>query len=227
MKPQIYNFHYLDESGIDSLFAQSGKSYIEQIVHKKLNATKGSGKIEFSLGSLFRWLGLGKTDLKGKLSHEKIGSEEFSEIFLVEHKLKIVLDLLKKEKLLVLLTEDNFNPINIQKSHFVELEGTFEVPERKEVSRKTKILDMQLVFPTHFKKLDESLSFELDPFTEFKCWMGGSLIRMGTSLKKYTLGLQHLMIIWHSREVKLRVFGELTSIKEGEFYIKPFSIRAT
>lgn len=226
MESQIYYYYYLDESGIDTLFAQSGKLYINQIIHKKLKAIKGSGKGKVSVGNLFKLLGLGKVDLEGKLAHEKIGSEEFNEIFRVEHKLKIILDLLKKKNQLVLLTEDKFNPKTIKVSQFVDLEGTFKLPDYKEVSNKTKILNKQLSNAFYFSKIDGISLPVLTPFVEFYCYIGDSVIRMGTSLEKYSMGLSHFLIIWHYEEVKLRVFGELTtSASEGEYYLKPFSIR--
>ncbi len=245
MKNQIFNYYYLDEDKIDSLFAQLDKLHIDKITRKILNTTKGKGKGKTVLGSIFGRLGLGEIDLEAELSKEKISSEEFSEHLLVEHKILGILDSLKEEKKLVLLTKDNFDTTTIQMGQFVELVAFFRTPDfqEKDISSETLMQRQRQELYFHevskekrrevqnrghmfaMENLDKPDNIFSSGFVTFKCCLGKSLIHMGTSLVKYTIGLHHLMIAWHYRKVKLNVFGQLTPIKENEFYLKPFSIR--
>lgn len=247
MEDQIFNYYYIDENSIDSLFAQLDKSYIDKVAHKSLNTTKGSGRGKIGLSSLFRTLGVGEANLEAKLSTEKMSSEEFSEVLLVEHKIKAILDSLKEEKKLVSLTKENFDSTAIQKVKFVELEALFRTPEFQEqvIAYETARLnesEMKKIYyhqdllkswheeqnrvhrlvMTNTHRPDLCIS---KGFVTFTCRLGKSLIHMGTSLIKYTVGLHHLMIAWHHRKVMLIVFGQITPINENEFYLKPYTIR--
>jgi len=81
MSSQINIFYYLDYEGLGSLFVQSGKPYIEAVIHKKIKDMNKNVSSKIGIGSLFTWLGIGEAKVEGELSHERLDSEEFTEYF--------------------------------------------------------------------------------------------------------------------------------------------------
>lgn len=244
MKDQIFNYYYIDENSIGSLFAQLDKPYIDKVNHKIQNSTKGGGRARIGLGNILRKFGMLEADFDAKLNIDKMRTKEYRELLFVEHKIKAVFGALKKKKELVFLTKESFNSVAIDKSIFVELEALFRTPELKGVDLTNMLLRAEVdeahlqeyswkrvseryknVHRDAIKNIDKSNNLSSFGFVTFKCCMGKSLIHMGTSLTKYVIGLHHLMYAWHYRKVMLSVFGQITPIKENEFYLKPFTIR--
>lgn len=206
----MVSFYYLDQEGIDSLFAQVGKPYVETIVRRKTSGTtrKASGKI--STGLVLKWLGIGEVGADVGLNHGRTYSEEFTEFLRTEHKLRIAMNAVSEGKALIVFNEDTFDAEDFQaedfqKALFVDFSGHFET--------------QSFCDAISLRKRNHT-----DQFVTFRC--RHAPITMGTSLRKYETGLSHLAIAWGRGEAELRIFGVLTPTGRGEFYLKPFAVSA-
>jgi len=206
----IESFTYLDDNGIESLFSQIGKPYVDEVIHRETREIKGKASSEIKLGKVLALLGIAEADAEGGLDYARASSEEFTAQLKTENKLKIVMDALDSKHLLLVLDfgdymkaaggKEQSNPLDqITTASFVDFTGWFD----------TRIL-----------RNAELSSGTTNSFVEFpSCDLP---LIMGTSMDKYKLGLNHVRVQMGLVDSCLKVFGELTPVA-NRFYLKPFA----
>ena len=222
-KSSLELYHYIDEGGLDSLYAQCGQFLVESLT-KMEKAGEIDANVEVEIGKLLSMLGIGGAKIEGEISLNRLKSESLKTIFRVEQRIPLILDYLR--------TEGNIREFaladvaTIKEDGYVLIEGEFQTPDFQEVLEKSKVDPMQIMFAALVGDKDK---LKLQGFVQFVSHTAVGRITMGTSLAKYKTGLQHLMIMWRSsggdpRQVRLCVFGYLTRKGEGEYYLKPFTV---
>jgi hypothetical protein len=126
----LHNFHYINEPRIDTDFSQVMKSLITGISTKTITELEFEGGGELSLGRVLEWLGA-NLGISGNIRKRKVHEQELKQELHVANKLAIVVNILRKEKLLPELFLDSSN-IDEQKlvsdltsSKFCLLNGKF------------------------------------------------------------------------------------------------------
>lgn len=198
----ITEFAYLDDEGVDRLFAQTGKLHLESVVHKNEHSTAGKATGTLKIGKVLELFGLAGADISGSVDHGRTISEEFTENLGTIGKLKIVID--------SLITAQTLTRIDV----------------RKRSAGLDRIVRPTFVdYSAWFKTRDEvqRIAQSVDPvkeFSEFPC--SDAPVTLGSSLAKYKLGFHHVRGMFGYGEAFLRVFGSLAPTGLS-YYLKPFA----
>ncbi len=218
---EVQLYHYLDEEGLDLLYAQCGQFLVESLITVE-KAGEIDGSTEVEIGKLLSMVGLGSVKLDGHVSLNRLKSESLKSVFRVEQRIPLVLGYLRAQGQLCELTQAG---AVIEEDGYVLIENEFLTPNFKEVLEKAKANDMWM-FAAFF---GDRNSIKREGFVQFTSQVSSGRVTMGTSLNKYQTGLQHLMLMWESaegerRKVRLRVLGYLTRKSEKDYYLKPFAV---
>ena len=212
-KVQLYV--YLDDEGLDSMYAQCGEFLVENLTTLE-NAGKIEGSAKVKTGQILNILGIGGAELDGQLSINRLKSESVKSIFLVEHRVPLLLDYLKTTKQIHELNENN---IIIKEGGYILFESKFLTPNLSEVLDQAK---PKRISPSSQDNITRG-------FVKFTAQLNSIKITMGTSVAKYKIGLHHLIYMWQSVEgdrriVNLSVFGYISKVGSNDYYLKPYAI---
>ncbi|MDL1987822.1 MAG: hypothetical protein LWX08_09215, partial [Deltaproteobacteria bacterium] len=185
-KDVLQLYHYLDEEGLNSLYAQCGQFLIESLTDLKING-KLDGDATIEIPKLLSMVGLGGAKIGGKISLNRLKSESFKSIFRVEQRISLILDHLRKQGNLCEFAQSD--AVTIKDDGYVLLESEFKAPNFRKVIEYSKAEPKRAMFSAFFG--DKEMSRPKD-FVQFVSHTAAGIITMGTSLEKYKTGLPHL-----------------------------------
>lgn len=191
---------YLDVDGIDLLFQQSGLGHLQQIVRKTSNASTAKLGFNVTLGKVLEMFGIGSAKLAGDLTEGSTVVEEATQTFSTIAKLKVIMDEMAESQSLHILRGYESKLPNAKL--YADIEAWFDTSDI-----------------AHAIKNEQE-------FGEYRCL--DYPIRMGGSFKKYELGLHHVASYFRDgTEARLRAFGAMAPVGDGQFYFKPYAFGFT
>lgn len=220
---EIKNYIYIDEQGIDSIYSQLHKETVEEMRIKKTKTNSGSINI-----------------IKGLIKGEHTSSTECDKLVSLTHEQKIceIIKIVSKNKNyftdLNKATNNNLKPsngiiiVNIQDTFYCSLD--FNTREAYDYMKNSGYIGFEkgdlLISPTpkSIPKKYETYNYRDDYYKDsrYKVIFSMNLQKMKTSM-----GLtSHLpmAIRYGNGKIKLGVFGQLRTINDLFFQIKPFAV---
>ncbi|KYQ01859.1 hypothetical protein OWP15_11545 [Bacillus paranthracis] len=216
----VFFYDYIDEQAINSLYSQTDDFVLETNFSSD-EGLSGSINLSTSIFNLF------KAGAKTTANTKEVQSEKIQ--ITVEQRIPKLMKFLKKNDLLIDITEDQNLNITDNCSVFVEINNTFTIDNVRDVLNVSHGSIFQMV---RFQNNPESISPNDHPTILLSTTVNNNIYQMRTSLLKYRTSFHHVMESWNntyvnnhsSLQAKLRVFGLLSKKSDNLYYIKPFSI---